>query len=87
MSPACLPNADDGGCSPAIVTLLILSVCLTCFTGVNFMRVVWSEKDEAVLKLPRVQILNLRFAMMVPLFSVIALFQFVFPISIFILEV
>ena len=84
MGNICIPFASGDGCSEDLLGMLIVGVILTAGTLINYYRMARNEKK--VLVLPRIQILIIRLAGIVPMFSIIALFAYIFPPSIFVLE-
>lgn len=73
-----------GDCSSTLYLLLIISVVLCLCTVGLFIRLVYHEKRHFVF--PRVQIMNLRVAAILPGFSIISLVAFLFPYWMPILE-
>ena len=86
MAHNCLSfDASDPACSGA-VALLVIGTILTVVTIFNYVQLALRDKQSDRCLHPRVQILNLRLALIVPMFSVIALFSLAFPVATFVLE-
>jgi len=68
----------------AFIALVIIAVIFVVAILINFTRLLLAEKPEIVY--PKVQILSLRVAAMVPMFAIISLFGYVWPESLDILE-
>lgn len=86
---SCLPDAEDDahGCLPYLIAFLIIGIILTLGNFYNFFRLMSSEKLDAThFQYPRVQIMSLRMAMLVPAFGLLSFISFIIPSGLFVIE-